>query len=76
MPSCLGSAFNPAVLSGIVMKLKPKQMNQMPSNYVSIDIMTSSILGVLTWWMKEGIHFSSEYIANQVALLYKRLPFE
>ncbi|WP_245640069.1 TetR/AcrR family transcriptional regulator [Paenibacillus dakarensis] len=38
---------------------------------LSGDILASSILGVIMWWIKDGIHFSSEYIANQMVLLYR-----
>lgn len=64
------------LIRNLIEARRNKKLAQIPSNYVSIDILTSSILGVLTWWMKDGIHYSSEYIANQIALLYKRLPFE
>ncbi|MFS0783189.1 TetR/AcrR family transcriptional regulator [Bacillus sp. 1P06AnD] len=37
---------------------------------LSMDIIASSILGIIMWWLKDGVHFSSEYIANQIIELY------
>ena len=44
----------------------------LPSNLVSIDIIGASLLGIIIWWVKDGIQFSSEYVAEQIGLLYKR----
>lgn len=38
---------------------------------LSMDILASSILGIIMWWLKDGVHFSSEYIANQMIELYR-----
>lgn len=38
---------------------------------ISMDILASSVLGIIMWWLKDGIHFSSEYIANQMIALYR-----
>ncbi|GIP29062.1 TetR family transcriptional regulator [Paenibacillus sp. J23TS9] len=38
----------------------------------SVDIVASSLLGVIMWWIKEGTEHSAEYIADQVTLMYKR----
>ena len=38
---------------------------------LSMDILASSILGILMWWLRNGVHFSSEYIANQIVELYR-----
>lgn len=38
---------------------------------LSMDILASSILGILMWWLRNGVHFSSEYIANQIIELYR-----
>lgn len=39
---------------------------------VSLDILAASLLGVIMWWITEGNDYSSEFIANQVELLYKK----
>lgn len=38
---------------------------------LSMDILASSILGIIMWWLKDGVHFSSEYIAQQIIELYR-----
>lgn len=38
---------------------------------LSMDVLASSILGIIMWWLKDGNHFSSEYIANQIVELYQ-----
>ncbi|MBP2241773.1 AcrR family transcriptional regulator [Cytobacillus eiseniae] len=35
---------------------------------VSKDIIASSILGILMWWIRDGKHYSSEYIAGQMSI--------
>ncbi|MFD1849591.1 TetR/AcrR family transcriptional regulator [Oceanobacillus bengalensis] len=35
---------------------------------VSKDIIASSILGILMWWIRDGKHYSSEYIAEQISV--------
>lgn len=37
---------------------------------LSNDIIASSLLGIIMWWLKDGVDFSSEYIANQIIELY------
>ncbi|MBM7603065.1 AcrR family transcriptional regulator [Metabacillus crassostreae] len=44
---------------------------ELPADYVAIDIKTASIVGIIMWWIKKGMHFSSDYIANQIYLMYK-----
>lgn len=44
----------------------------LPKNYVAIEFLTASLVGIITWWVKDGIHFSSEYVADQITLLYKK----
>ncbi|MCQ6282299.1 TetR/AcrR family transcriptional regulator [Bacillus sp. EB600] len=43
----------------------------LPANYVAIDIKTASLVGIIMWWIRKGLHFSSDYIANQIYLMYK-----
>lgn len=38
----------------------------------SVDIVASSLLGVILWWIKDGTEHSAEYIADQITLMYKR----
>jgi AcrR family transcriptional regulator len=43
----------------------------LPANYVAIDIKTASLVGIIMWWIKKGLHFSSDYIADQIYLMYR-----
>ncbi len=44
---------------------------ELPEDYVAIDIKTASIVGIIVWWIKRGLHFSSDYMANQIYLMYR-----
>ncbi|MFF2175632.1 TetR/AcrR family transcriptional regulator [Lysinibacillus sp. NPDC058147] len=41
------------------------------STTLSMDILASSILGIIMWWLRNGVQFSSEYIATQIIELYR-----
>ncbi|HWL25198.1 MAG TPA: TetR-like C-terminal domain-containing protein [Ureibacillus sp.] len=43
-------------------------------NAVSKEIIASSLLGILMWWIREGNHHSSEYIAQQISMWMTRRP--
>lgn len=38
---------------------------------VDPDIKTASIIGVIMWWLKDGLHLDSAYIAEQINLMYR-----
>ncbi|MGW9019770.1 TetR/AcrR family transcriptional regulator, partial [Priestia megaterium] len=44
---------------------------ELPADYVAIDIKTASLVGIIMWWIKQGLHFSSDYIANQIYTMYR-----
>lgn len=44
---------------------------ELPADYVAIDIKTASLVGIIMWWIKKGMHFSSDYMAHQIYLMYK-----
>ncbi|MGF7047978.1 AcrR family transcriptional regulator [Paenibacillus sp. DS2015] len=39
---------------------------------VSVDIIASSLLGIIMWWIKDGTQFSSEYIAGQIISMHAK----
>lgn len=43
----------------------------LPAEYVDIDIKTASLVGIIIWWLRKGLHFSSDYIADQIYLMYR-----
>lgn len=38
----------------------------------SLDLLAASLMGVISWWIKDGTFFSSEYIANQISIMYQK----
>lgn len=50
----------------IIVKHKSEEIK----DKLSMDILASSILGIIMWWITDGIQYSSEYIANQIIELY------
>ncbi|MCH7321631.1 TetR/AcrR family transcriptional regulator C-terminal domain-containing protein [Solibacillus sp. MA9] len=38
---------------------------------VDTDVKTASIIGVIMWWLKNGLHLDSAYIADQINLMYR-----
>ncbi|WP_042351378.1 TetR/AcrR family transcriptional regulator [Bacillus massiliigorillae] len=40
-------------------------------NYVAVEIKTASLVGIIMWWLRNGLHFSSDYITDQIHLMYK-----
>lgn len=53
------------VINGEKQSLNPEK------GILSTDILASSLLGIITWWVKDGVEHSSEYIANQIVGLYR-----
>ena len=39
---------------------------------VDSHIKAASIVGVMTWWLKDGGHLSTQYIADQIHLMYRK----
>ncbi|QJC52079.1 TetR/AcrR family transcriptional regulator [Paenibacillus albicereus] len=42
------------------------------SHPVALEIRTASIMGIIMWWIRDGIQFSPAYIADQITLLFGR----
>lgn len=55
----------------IVLRREQKESSTV-KNPVSTDVLAASILGIIMWWMKDGIQYSSEYIASQITELYQK----
>lgn len=39
--------------------------------FVDPDVKTASIVGIIMWWLKDGLHLDSTYIAEQINLMYR-----
>ncbi|QQZ08463.1 TetR/AcrR family transcriptional regulator [Heyndrickxia vini] len=59
------------LLKQLVGARRKNSLEELPADYVAIDIRTSSLVGIIMWWIKKGLHFSSDYIANQIYLMYR-----
>ena len=59
------------ILKDSIIIQREKQDTVTTEMTLSMDILASSILGIIMWWLKDGVHFSSEYIANQIIELYR-----
>ncbi|GAB6619505.1 MULTISPECIES: TetR/AcrR family transcriptional regulator [Bacillus] len=44
---------------------------ELPEDYVAIEIKTASLVGIIMWWIKNGLQFSSDYITNQIYFMYR-----
>jgi len=42
-----------------------------PAEYVAIEIKTPSLVGIIMWWIRKGLHYSSDYISDQIYLMYR-----
>lgn len=38
---------------------------------VNPDVKAASIIGIIMWWLKDGLHLNSAYIAEQINLMYR-----
>jgi AcrR family transcriptional regulator len=59
------------VMKELVETRRKNTKKELPTDYVAIDIKTASLVGIIMWWIKKGMHFSSDYMANQIYLMYK-----
>jgi AcrR family transcriptional regulator len=66
-----GSGFKKKVHMLLTDSLVVQSDKGVMNKSLSVDILASSVLGIITWWIKEGIHFSSEYVADQIIELYR-----
>jgi len=44
---------------------------ELPVEYVTIEIKTASLVGIIMWWIRKGLHYSSDYISDQIYLMYR-----
>jgi hypothetical protein len=58
-------------LKQLVGTRRKNSKEDLPADYVAIDIKTASLVGIIMWWIKKGLHFSSDYIADQIYLMYR-----
>jgi len=54
-----------------LIEIRRHNIKSTKKTYVDSQIKTASIVGVIMWWLKNGLHLSSDYIAEQIHLMYK-----
>lgn len=59
------------LLNRLVDTRRKHAKKDLPEDYVSVGIKTASLVGIIMWWLRNGLHFSSDYIADQIYLMYK-----
>jgi AcrR family transcriptional regulator len=60
-----------SLLKQLVEIRRKNSKKDLAADYVAIDIKTASLVGIIIWWLRQGLHFSSDYIANQIYLMYR-----
>lgn len=60
------------LLKNTVEKRRNARNIEYTRDLVAVDIIASSLLGIIMWWIKDGIQFSSEYVADQITSMYKK----
>jgi len=61
-----------ALLKQLVTTRRENSGMDFSENFVSVDVRTASLAGIIMWWMRKGLHFSSDYMADQINLMYKK----
>lgn len=59
------------ILTDSIVIKRERKSKEIEVTILSMDILASSILGIIMWWLKDGVQFSSEYIATQIIELYR-----
>ncbi|MBO1581895.1 TetR/AcrR family transcriptional regulator [Bacillus sp. XF8] len=59
------------LLKQLVETRRKNTKEDLPADYVAIEIKTASLVGIIMWWIRKGLHFSSDYITNQIYLMYR-----
>ncbi|MFJ7756453.1 TetR/AcrR family transcriptional regulator [Peribacillus muralis] len=60
-----------SLLKQLVETRRKNTQKELPDDYVDIDIKTASLAGIIIWWLRQGLHFSSDYMAKQIYLMYR-----
>ena len=57
------------LMKDLIVTLRNQSENIGRKIIVDTDIKTASIIGVIIWWLKDGLHLDSAYIAEQINLM-------
>lgn len=42
-----------------------------PKSLIASDIKAASLVGIIMWWLRSGMHYSAEYVAIQIHAMYR-----
>ena len=59
------------LMKDLIVTRRNQSKNIGRKTFVDKDIKTASIVGVIMWWLKYGLHLDSAYIADQINLMYR-----
>ncbi|WP_050616438.1 TetR/AcrR family transcriptional regulator [Bacillus testis] len=59
------------LLKQLIEKRRANIADKLPEDYTAVEIKTASLVGIIMWWIRKGLHFSSDYIAEQIHLMYR-----
>lgn len=63
-----------SLIKNLIKTRRDRKGADLPDDIVSLEVLTSSIVGIILWWIKDGMQFSSEFLATQITLIYRRSP--
>jgi AcrR family transcriptional regulator len=59
------------LLEQLIKMRRENTERDIPAEYVSMEIRTASLVGIIMWWIRKGLHYSSDYISEQIYLMYR-----
>lgn len=63
------------LLEQLIVARRRNTEEEIPADYVTIEIKTASLVGIIMWWIKNGLKYSSGYISDQIYLMYRGQQF-
>lgn len=59
------------LMKDLIVIRRNESMNIGRKVIVNPDVKAASIIGIIMWWLKDGLHLDSAYIAEQINLMYR-----
>lgn len=59
------------LMKDLIVTRRSQSKNIGRKSIIDPDIKTASIIGIIMWWLKNGLHLDSAYIAEQINLMYR-----
>lgn len=67
------SSFEEKLFTAVkkIISVRREHVESSAKKRVDIDIKTASLVGIMMWWLKNGLHYSSDYIATEIHQMYR-----